>query len=239
MTIENNKVEVVGELDNEQVVNNDVWEEYTYFPTSVYMLKKPEFLETVKLVSEEYVDIIKSEKKLDDIYPVYMSENYFADPRMGEFSTYVGQTAWNILASQGYDMENFVVQYSEMWTQQHYKHSLMEEHTHGYGSVISGFYFLECPEECSRVVIHDPRPAKVITNLPEKDQTQISYGSRMINFIPEPGTLMFTNSWLPHSFSRHGSDKPMKFVHFNMIVWPAQQNVCETNQPEADSAEVI
>jgi hypothetical protein len=30
--------------------------------------------------------------------------------------------------------------------------------------------------------------------------------------------LILTNAWLPHSFTRNNSDKPMRFVHMNLSV---------------------
>jgi len=35
--------------------------------------------------------------------------------------------------------------------------------------------------------------------------------------------LMFANSWLAHSFTRNASDKPMRFIHFNLSVQLAPQ----------------
>ena len=207
-------------------------EQYHYFPSIVYSIKKPEFLEVVKTVSDEYLAKRKEEQKeIDDIYPVVMTDSFYADSRIEEFSNYVGQTAWNILQNQGYAMEQFNTQFTEMWTQEHHKHSLMEQHIHGYGSQIIGFYFLETPENCSRVIFHDPRPAKVQINLPEADITQAMPASTMINFLPEPGMLLFTNSWLPHSFGRHAADKPIKFVHFNLSIQIAEKT-CITSIAE-------
>ena len=115
-------------------------------------------------------------------------------------------------------MGNKEVFFTEMWTQEHYKHSLMEQHTHKFGSQIVGFYFLETPENCSRLLVHDPRPAKTIIGLDEFDVNEATEASDIVNFTPEPGLLVFTNGWLPHSFSRHMSEEPIKFVHFNLGV---------------------
>jgi len=30
--------------------------------------------------------------------------------------------------------------------------------------------------------------------------------------------LVLANSWLPHSFTKNGSDEPMTFIHFNLGV---------------------
>jgi hypothetical protein len=84
-----------------------------------------------------------------------------------------------------------------------------------------GFYFLEAPEDCSKVVFHDPRAGKPLISWAETDMTQATAASNMINFTPKPGLLMFTNAWLPHSFSRNASEKPIKFIHFNLGLRPA------------------
>jgi hypothetical protein len=130
-----------------------------HFPCPIYLIERPDFLEAVKQVSEEGLAEQRKAHALNEIYPVVMSGNFYADPRMAKFSEFVGATAWNILNEQGYAMQDKVVAFTEMWTQEHHKHSAMDQHVHGFGSQIVGFYFLETPENCSRVVFHDPRAA--------------------------------------------------------------------------------
>lgn len=193
-----------------------------HFPCPIYLIEKPEFLEAVSVVSEESLAKHRAEHgELNEIYPVLMSDNYYADPRIASFAEFVGQTAWGILSEQGYAMRDRLVQFTEMWTQEHHKHSAMDQHIHGYGAQIVGFYFLEAPEGSSRVVFHDPRASKLPIDLPENDVSTASIASKMINFEPKPGLLMFANAWLAHSFTRHAADKPIKFVHFNLAVQSA------------------
>jgi len=194
-----------------------------HFPCPIYLIERPDFLETVNVVSEENLEIRRKEVSLNEIYPVYMTNNFFGDPRMARFSEFVGATAWNILNEQGYEMKDKAVQFTEMWTQEHHKHSAMDAHVHGYGSQIIGFYFLETPEGGSNVVFHDPRAAKVQIDLPEQDMNMVTHASKMINFTPKPGLMIFANSWLLHSFTRHAAELPIKFVHFNLSVIPDPQ----------------
>jgi uncharacterized protein (TIGR02466 family) len=205
------------------VVQNTQLQVAYHFPCPIYLIERPDFLDVTKEVSEEALEVQRKQRTLDDIYPVYMTGNYFNDPRMDKFSEFVGATAWNILNEQGYAMQDKAVQFTEMWTQEHHKHSAMDPHVHGFGSQIVGFYFLETPENCSRVVFHDPRAAKVQIDLPEQDMNMATPASKMINFEPKPGLMIFANSWLMHSFSRHAADLPIKFVHFNLTVIPTQQ----------------
>jgi uncharacterized protein (TIGR02466 family) len=191
-----------------------------YFPTVIYTIEKPEFLEAVNKVAEEaLVEVRKN--ALNEIYPVHMTGNLYDKPEIIPFQYYVGGTAANILTEQGYNLEGFDTYYSEMWCQEHFKHSAMEQHVHGAGSQIVGFYFLEAPEDGSRVLFHEPRAGKPLISWSEKDMTQATFASNIINFEPKAGLLIFTNAWLPHSFTRHGSDKPIKFIHFNLGLRPA------------------
>lgn len=219
-----------------EVVQNTQLSVAMHFPCPIYLIERPDFLDVVTEVSEESLAQQHKERKLDEIYPVMMSSNYFADPRLAKFTEFVGATSWNILAEQGYFMQDKVVSFTEMWTQEHHKHSAMDQHTHGYGSQIVGFYFLEAPENSSRVVFHDPRMGKVQIDLPESDPNQATIASKMINFEPKPGLMIFANAWLAHSFTRHAADKPIKFVHFNLAVQMAPQvpQVCP-----APAAEIV
>lgn len=199
---------------------NDEINQFFYFPTAVYTKNKPDFVDIVKAVS--YESFAKQLKDVNEIYPVRMSHDLREDSRLIEFSQYVLQTAWNILGQQGVANANLNTFFTGVWTQEHHKHSLMEQHVHGGMDQLVGFYFLDCPSNCSRVVFHDPRPGKVQINLPEANPNEVTYGTSIVNFAPEPGMLMFSNAWLPHSFSRHASNEPLTFVHFNISVQFAQ-----------------
>ena len=222
-----------AEAVKEVVVQSQLQVAY-HFPCPIYLIERPDFLDAVKEVSDENLDTQRKTQELNEIYPVVMSGNYFADPRIEKFVQFVGATAWNILAEQGYAMQDKVVSFTEMWTQEHHKHSAMDQHVHGFGSQIVGFYFLETPENCSRLVFHDPRSGKVQIDLPEQDINMATPASKMINFEPKPGLLIFANSWLAHSFTRHAAELPIKFVHFNLTVNMAEQTVCITTPPAAE-----
>jgi len=201
-----------------EVVQNTQLQVAHHFPCPIYLIERPDFLEAVKQVSEEGLTEQRKTHELNEIYPVVMSGNFYADPRLEKFTEFVGATAWNILNEQGYAMQDKAVQFTEMWTQEHHKHSAMDAHVHGYGSQIVGFYFLDVPENSSRVVFHDPRSGKVQIDLPEQDVNMATPASKMINFEPKPGMMIFANSWLMHSFTRHAAELPIKFVHFNLTV---------------------
>jgi hypothetical protein len=206
----------------------DKLEEAHYFASPIYVVKKPEFLEAVRTVSSRYEEANREGSKGATL----MTGTYAHEPELEEFSRYVSQTAWNILESQGYNMDSLVTFFTEMWTQEHSHMSSMETHIHGHGVQISAFYFIDAPKNSCKLVLHDPRHAKVIINLPEKDANKITMGSHQVVFTPDAGTLIFANAWLPHSFTKNMSQEPMRFVHMNLSVAVAPE-------PQEPDVEVI
>lgn len=216
-------------LDKKEELN-----ELSLFAAPLYKINKPEFLTVTRKVAKKFIAKRKKEVELDPSYPVYMTEAVNYDPEMLDFANYVAQIAWSILSAQGYAMNSFNTYFTSMWCQEHHNLSLMERHIHGDGNVITGFYFLDCPKDSSRVIFYDPRDSKVITSLPQEKNESITHASNMINFVPEEGDLFFSNAYLPHSFTKNLSKKPMRFIHFNVAVEPSQQtqNFCKKPQAE-------
>jgi uncharacterized protein (TIGR02466 family) len=193
------------------------------FPTSIYFIDKPEFLDSARIACEDFLKPQRAREKLNEIYPVYMTENMYADPRVTDLVQFTAQSTWEILNSQGYNMANLTTYFTEFWCQEHYKHSAMDQHVHGNGSQIIGFYFIDVPEGSSLVQFHDPRAAKVQAGLPEATIETITHASNAVLYRAVPGRLMFAPAWLSHSFTRHGSDEPIRFIHFNLSVMPTPQ----------------
>ena len=210
-----------------------------HFPSGMYWIEKPEFLDTAKFVSKEYLNQAKKDKLMDKLFPVVMSNTFAHDERVRDLVMYIAQTSWNILNEQGHDMRNQEVYIMDFWAQEHHMRSANEEHVHGFGAQITGFYILEAPENSSRISVFDPRPGKKQINLPERDMSQVTYASFAANYIPEPGTLYFLNSWLPHGFTRHGAEKPLKFIHFNLGSRWLPQPMPDANTEVQSTAEII
>ena len=116
-----------------------------HFATPIFRYSKPEFLESVKTVFNEYINKIKHEKDTNDPYPGIMTELLSGDERVEEFLKYVSDISWDVLNKQGYNMDLFYTDASEMWGQYHPRTSSMEKHSHGQGSYLTGFYFFIPP----------------------------------------------------------------------------------------------
>ena len=189
-----------------------------YFVSALHHIEKPDFIETVIPVFDENVKLSKETFPVNELYPAIMTGNLYMDPRMKLFCQYIAGSAWNILNTQGYKMDDKITYFHSLWGHQYEKYGSMDEHVHNDSVQIVGFYFLDVPENGCKLVIHDPRPGKVQINLTEADSTTVTQATTGVVFEPKAGSLYFANSWLPHSFTRNGSDKPVKFIHFNVSI---------------------
>jgi hypothetical protein len=230
------ETQIVGEVILEQEKpKKDILNNEFHFYSGVYWVEKPEFLETAKFISKQYLNEAKKNKPKDELmnklFPVTMSASFGHEAKINPLAMYIASTAWNILNGQGYAMDNYEVFLMDFWAQEHHMRSSNEEHIHGFGSQITGFYILDAPEDCSRITVFDPRPGKKQINLPERDMSKITQASPAANYIPKAGNLYLLNSWLPHGFTRHGSEKPLKFIHFNLGARPIQKPPVSNTTP--------
>ena len=190
-------------------------EEFNYFVTPIYAIKAPQFYEDVRKVAMEHLEAsrCKQHGKM-----TVMTGNFSHEKSIAPFSQFVSQSVWNILNAQGYNMDLLVTFFQEMWCQEHNYQSAIDTHVHGNNSQMSVFYFLDMPVGACQMIIHDPRPAKVITTLPFKDDQKECLGSNQIVFTPQEGILLFAPPWLPHQFTRNNAEDSVRFVHMNLGV---------------------
>jgi uncharacterized protein (TIGR02466 family) len=183
-----------------------------FFPSSVLRFPQTEYLPSVKEVMAEYIARVKPNQ-----WNVCQSESMF-DDRISEFFTKIATTSFEMLIEQGYDMTGKQTRVSELWGQEFMKGGQHIEHIHSGGSQITGFYFISVPKGGSMPIVFDPRPGKKQISMRQKNTEEVNFASEQILLEVNPGDFMLFNSWLPHGFTRHESDEPFQFVHFNVCV---------------------
>jgi hypothetical protein len=188
------------------------------FASPIYRTNISQFLPGVKNVFDEYVEKAKCQNCISSVYPCVMTDLMGSDSRLIPFINKINDMSWNILNNQGYNMDLFHTDASEIWGQHHPYSSNMEHHIHGLDVQLCGFYFLDTPDDSSRVFFHDPRAVKVYAGLPERSSDVLTSAHNMVYYIPKPGDIFFTNAWLAHSFSRNASQQPFNFIHINVRV---------------------
>jgi uncharacterized protein (TIGR02466 family) len=189
------------------------------FPSAVARGSHPEFLNDSRIVLTEYLSRVQP-----NTWNVCQSEAMF-DARLDGLLALIAKESFVMLSEQGYDMSQSLTRVSEFWGQEFMKTGQHIEHIHARGVQITGFYFVDVPENSSYPAIFDPRYGKRQINLPQASMDSVTYASEQIYFAIKPGDLMLFNSWLPHGFTRHESDSPLRFIHFNVNV--EQNHVCQ------------
>lgn len=182
------------------------------FPSAVFRVSQPDHLAITKDVLTQYIAKVQPNQ-----WNVCQSESMFDDRLEGLF-TDIATTSYEMLVEQGYDMTNKQTRVAELWGQEFTRNGQHNEHVHGGGMQITGFYFVNTPENGSMPMVFDPRPGKKQISMRQSNFDEVGYASDQIILNVKAGDFMFFNSWLPHGFTRHESDEPFQFIHFNVCV---------------------
>ena len=206
---------------------------FSFFDTILYKAELPEYLKDKNFmnVCDEYTDqAISNTKKLidernkkfktdvkDHGMSYHSGAEMYKDERFNNFELLIRNTARNILENQGFDLSNYSIDYTEMWIQKFAYEGGGHQDTHiHWDNHISGFYFVECSDRTSRPIFHDPRPGRMMLNLPIKDHSKLCAAMERQIVSVKPGSLLLFNSWLPHQFSVDNGIDPFRFIHFNL-----------------------
>ena len=219
-------------------------EEFVAFETVVYKAEiksitegeiEKEVLNTLDIACDKYIEEAKkiTQDSLDKRYKKFGKEvgekgstfhstnELIDDTQFQTFNKFVLKTAENILDSQGFDLTNHKLKYTEMWVQEFTNAGGGHHDTHiHWNNHISGFYFLKCSDKTAQPIFHDPRPGKMMTQLPEKKEELITYASSKMVLKPKPGSLIMFNSYVPHQFPFDLGVEPFRFIHFNIQALP-------------------
>jgi uncharacterized protein (TIGR02466 family) len=202
-----------------------------YFQTPIFHIEIPEWVDKIDKVCDKYIKEAKknnqkiiedrennfNKKELGDIGMCYQSNSLINDPELKELQEYIGKTSLDVLDYMGYEVSEYVLFLTEFWVQHFAEKGAghHEGHIH-YDNHISGFYFLRCSEKTSVPVFHDPRQAKLMNDLPRKNENEVSMASPTIHYKPKPGTMIFTPAYLEHQFTVDPGVDDFRFIHFNL-----------------------
>jgi len=182
--------------------------QYSFFPSNIWVEENTDFLS------------IPTDKFIEDkgeFGRSYHSYHLIKEPDLFDFKNYVLEIANKFLDSQGFNMSLYDLVYQDLWVQQFSSagggyHS---KHTHE-NSHVSGFYFLHCSENTSYPIFYDPRPAADMSRLELKKHPCDEIGDKNVHYLPNPGTMIFFNSYLPHEFIVDKGIDKFRFIHWNI-----------------------
>ncbi len=200
---------------------------HDYFKTPLWVEHKPEFVKSLNKASDKYINKAKKTvwkdyiKKYGDFGTSYHSTPLTLDNDFLDLRNYVGQKSWDFLDWHGYDMNEYITMFSEMWVQEFSKKGAGHHSAHvHWNQHVSGFYFLKCSDKTSHPVFHEPRTGARSTKLKMKQSVDLKHGSESVHFSIEPGTLIIFPGYLEHEFTVDHGVEPFRFIHWNIQAIP-------------------
>ena len=201
-----------------------------YFITPIYSTVISEWVKPLIKATDPFIKEAKNNNKIkiktkskdfkkntSDFSMSHHSRSLLNLPEFKELQDFVSKSSFNVLDHMGYNLNDYEIYWTEMWAQEFGKDGggHHEGHIH-YDNHISGFYFLKCSDKTSHPVFHDPRLGKCVTQLPLKNESEITFGTQFINNKPQPGTLILFPAFLEHQFVVDLGIEPFRFIHFNL-----------------------
>ena len=197
-----------------------------YFPTPIYFMDKPEWVDSLNIATDKFVEEARTLNKPlmilnRDVGLVHHSSALADDKKFNEFIKFICDNAFIFLEQQGYNIDLYFMAIQECWVQEFSKEGGGHHNSHIHSnSHISGFYFLKASDKTSYPVFHDSRVNKKMIQLKEKDITKITEASELINVPAKPGMFIFFPSYLEHQFIMDPGIEPFRFIHFNLQAIP-------------------
>jgi uncharacterized protein (TIGR02466 family) len=181
---------------------------FSYFPAMVYRDEHPEWVGYLKEAANKYYTGISKDGPLCQTYSMV------SDPAFKFLLDYLVMSSVEILESQGYAVGNYDFYVSQLWGQDVDCMGGTDVHVHK-NSQISGWLFLETPENGAYPVYHDPRMNKAMVELDYAQNSELTDASSRVHFNNvKPGTVLMANSWLQHQLIQNNSQAQTKSIHF-------------------------
>lgn len=188
---------------------------FSYFPSVVYRDEKPEFISNTLNVSNGLLEPLENSRP-DSL--VYQSEPIGDNPNIYGLSSHIASCSSNILREQGYDIDQYNLNVI-LWAQKIKPFAGFDSHVHK-NSVLCGFYFLEVDDGGSFPVYDDPRPGRLMSGIEEVNSQEVTAATTKVFFgNVVPGTLLLSNSYLPHQLTTNYSKKSTKLLHIIVNAW--------------------
>jgi uncharacterized protein (TIGR02466 family) len=199
-----------------------------YFKTPFWFEEKLDFLKSLTKATDPYIKEAKELRKNDikkygDFGTSYHSKPLITDTKFKDFHNYVGQKALEFLDWQGFDMQQYIIFFSESWVQEFAKNGGGHHSAHiHYNQHVGGFYFLKASENTSLPIFHEPRTGARCTKLKLKEPSKITHGTEIVHFKVKPGVLIFFPGYMEHEFVIDHGKEPFRFIHFNIQAVPKE-----------------
>ena len=190
---------------------------WNYFPTQIFRDEVPQLVDRVLETFDEMFD--NTEQGYSAIPLALNSRCMTGSSQLMSYqrpiTDYIRDTSISILKSQGYDTYSHDIYIESLWAQILPTGAYHSSHIHS-NSVLSGVYMLTGSEETSsHILFDDARAGKAMSDMPLTSYDNILPATSQVVFKDLlPGSILFFNSFTPHSFTPNYSSKSVKFLHF-------------------------
>lgn len=184
-------------------------EGFAYFPAIVYRDERPELAEELVPHAVKYLDEVRDTQGF-----LCQSGSLQHDPAFRAVADYLLLSAVGILQEQGYVTSRYDFYLSGLWAQEVGRGAGTNVHVHK-NSQISGWMFLETPENAAYPIYYDTRMNKAMVELDFAPSEEITNATNSIHFNNVlPGTVLFSNSWMQHQLVGGNAEQPTRCLHF-------------------------
>lgn len=195
-------------------------EAFAYFPAVVYRDERPDFLEEVMPTCMSYLDKVRN-----SMWALLQSEHLGMEPSLRRLSDYLLWSSVDILRTQGYVVDKYDFYLQGLWAQELQQGAGTNVHVHK-NSQICGWFFLETPVDGAYPVYLDTRMNKPMVELDFLQGEEVTNATNTIHFNNvQPGTVLFSNSWMNHQLVGGPSKLPSRCIHF---IVSHKERVCNT-----------
>lgn len=184
-------------------------EGFAYFPAIVWRDERPDLVEEIAPACANHLDSIACSDR-----PLRQSANVSDDPALRRTADYILLSAVETLRMQGYITDKYDFYLSGLWVQEVRSGSGTNVHVHK-NSQISGWFFLDAPENGAYPVYYDTRMNKAMIELDFAPSEEVTNATNSIHFNNvRSGTILFSNSWMQHQLVGGAAETPTRCLHF-------------------------
>ena len=181
---------------------------FEYFPCNVYRDEQPDWVDHSTQVVQKYLNVYMSCGLLDQ------TSEMVNDTNLNFLKEYLISIAPAVLKEQGYLTDKYDFYVKSLWGQVFQPGASTNVHVHK-NSQLCGWFFLKTPENGSYPVYYDPRHLKEMVELDYVQEKQLLHASSQVHFYNiNPGTILFSNTWLKHQMSVNNGETETTAIHF-------------------------
>lgn len=149
-----------------------------------------------------------------DGYTSFYKGSLLNNQKFKEIISYLNEKIIKILEEKE-KISNFDLDWMDCWYTIYYKGNNVEEHFHP-NSIISGVFYLKCPENCGNIIFFDTNYHYKNFCLNTSPLKTFTY-PKSFSLKPEEGMLVLFPSWLTHKTEINMSDDERVIIAFNII----------------------